>query len=132
VHRHRVHRPGRGGGAPGRAPGYKCKKGNHLTRNVAHTDELVVKTILARLSRRDAVELLTPARPEIGTEALRAQASAIRANLNEMAADQILGMVTKEQLHAATAIGKGSPPTSPAQGHACFGADARYWSTVNV
>jgi len=91
----------------GRAPRYKCKNEAHLTRNVAHTDKLVVATILARLSRDDATELLTPARPEIDMEGLRAESAAIRKNLNEMAADQILGKVTKEQLHAATAIGKG-------------------------
>jgi site-specific DNA recombinase len=91
----------------GRAPRYKCKNEAHLTRNVAHTDKLVVATILARLSREDAVELLTPARPEIDMEALRAEAAAIRKNLNEMAADQILGRgVTKEQLYTATEVGK--------------------------
>ena len=90
----------------GREPRYRCKDKAHLTRNVAHVDKFVVATILARLSREDAVELLTPARPEIDTEALRAEAAAIRKNLNEMAADQILGKVTKEQLYAATAIGK--------------------------
>lgn len=90
----------------GRAPRYKCKNEAHLTRNVAHVDKLVVATILARLSRDDAAELLTPARPEIDMEALRAESAAIRKNLNEMAADQILGRVTKEQLYAATAIGK--------------------------
>ena len=46
------------------------------------------------------------ARPEIDAEALRAQAAAIRRNLNEMASDQILGMVTKEQFHAASATGQ--------------------------
>lgn len=90
----------------GRAPRYKCKNEAHLTRNVVHTDRLVVATVLARLSREDAAELLTPARPEIDTEGLRAEAAAIRKNLNEMAADQILGRVTKEQLYAATEIGK--------------------------
>lgn len=91
----------------GRAPRYKCKNEAHLTRNVSHTDKLVITTILNRLSRDDATELLTPARPGVDMEALRAQASAIRKNLNEMAADQILGKgVTKEQLYAATAIGK--------------------------
>ncbi|MEV6965714.1 recombinase family protein [Hamadaea sp. NPDC051192] len=90
----------------GRAPRYKCKQGNHLTRNVAHTGKLVISTILNRLSREDAAELLTPARPEIDTEALRAEAAAIRKNLNDMAADQILSKVTREQLYAATAIGK--------------------------
>lgn len=90
----------------GRAPRYTCKQAGHLTRNVAHTDKFVIATILARLSREDAVELLMPARPEIDTVALREEAAAIRKNLNEMAADQILGKVTREQLHAASAIGK--------------------------
>jgi len=95
-----------GGRARTHAPRYICKNAAHLSRNVAHTDKLVISTILARLSRDDAAELLTPARPEIDAEALRNEAAAIRKNLNEMAADQILNKVTKEQLHAATAIGK--------------------------
>ncbi|MEV0271131.1 recombinase family protein [Hamadaea sp. NPDC050747] len=89
----------------GREPRYVCKRQAHLTRNMAEVNKLVVATILARLSRADAVQLLTPARPEIDTEALRKEAAAIRLNLNEMAADQILGKVTKEQLHAASAVG---------------------------
>jgi site-specific DNA recombinase len=95
-----------GGQARTHSPRYICKNAAHLSRNVAHTDKLVVATILARLSREDAVELLTRARPEIDTGALRAEAAAIRKNLNEMAADQILSKVTKEQLYAATGIGK--------------------------
>lgn len=95
-----------GGRKRDHAPRYKCKNEAHLTRNVAHTDKLVITTILNRLSRDDATELLTPAKPEIDMEGLRAEAAAIRKNLNEMAADQILGKVAKEQLHAASAVGK--------------------------
>jgi DNA invertase Pin-like site-specific DNA recombinase len=90
----------------GRAPRYKCKKEAHLTRSVEHVDRLVIATVLNRLARADAVELLRPAGPQIDAPALRAEAAAIRENLNDMAGDQILGKVSKAQLHAATAIGQ--------------------------
>jgi DNA invertase Pin-like site-specific DNA recombinase len=90
----------------GRAPRYKCKDKAHLTRSVEHTDRLVIGTVLARLALPDAVGLLRPASPQIDAAALRAEAAAIRENLNDMAADQILGRVSKAQLHAASAIGQ--------------------------
>ncbi|HCT76907.1 MAG TPA: hypothetical protein DGG94_11735 [Micromonosporaceae bacterium] len=91
----------------GRDPRYSCKGGSgHLSRNVALTNKFVVTTILNRLSRADAIELLTPAKPDIDVTALRQEAATIRANLNEQAADQVLGKISKAQLHAASAAGQ--------------------------
>jgi len=90
----------------GRSPRYSCKNSGHLSRNVAHTNKFVVTTILKRLARKDAADLLTPAKPDVDVTALREEAATIRTNLNEMAADQILNKVTKAQLHAATAVGQ--------------------------
>ncbi len=92
----------------GRDPRYSCKNSGHLSRSVAHTNKFVVTTILKRLARKDAVDLLTPAKPEVDVTALREEAATIRRNLNEMAADHVLDnkKVTRAQLHAATGVGQ--------------------------
>ncbi len=90
----------------GRQPAYRCKRTNHLTRNLFYTDKFVVGTILARLAREDAVDLLTPARPEVDVAALRSEAKAIRANLNGLAEDKAMGLIDQGQLIAGTTKGK--------------------------
>ncbi|MCP2328453.1 DNA invertase Pin-like site-specific DNA recombinase [Hamadaea flava] len=89
----------------GSRPRYRCKDSTHLVRDRTNVDKLVVSTILKRLQRKDAVDLLQPTRPDVDIPALRSEATAIRTNLKAMAADQVLGRVTREQLYAATEVG---------------------------
>lgn len=90
----------------GRKPAYRCKEHNHLVRSVEHVDKYVIGAVLARLAQPDAVDLLTPAKPEVDVAALRAEATAIRANLNDLAADKARGLIDRGQLIAGTAAGK--------------------------
>lgn len=90
----------------GRAPRYTCKARNHLARNVAHVDAYVEALIVERLSRPDAAGLFAPARPNVDVAALRAEAQAIRVNLNGLATDLALNRLTREQVFAATEAGR--------------------------
>jgi hypothetical protein len=89
----------------GRTPAYRCKERNHSIRNVEHTDKYVIGAVLRRLAQPDAVDLLVPAKPDVDVKALRTEAAAIRANLNELAADKALGLINRTQLIAATTKG---------------------------
>jgi site-specific DNA recombinase len=65
-------------------------------------EKFIEKLVIGRLSRPDAAGLV--AVPESGPDvvALREAAAAIRRNLDEMAADRALGLITRPQLLAAT------------------------------
>ncbi|MBT8228247.1 MAG: recombinase family protein [Dactylosporangium sp.] len=90
----------------GRQPAYRCTAHNHLVRAVKHVDALVEATILGRLAREDAVDLLPSADPDVDVKGLRTEAAAIRAGLNELAADKALGLIDRAQLIAGTQRGK--------------------------
>jgi len=90
----------------GRAPRYRCKQHNHLSRDAAHTDDLVTLHVLYALTHDRAYELLTPATdPGIDAPALRAQRAAIKATLARYAREEVLGTRTPEQVTAATLTG---------------------------
>ena len=72
----------------------------HRERGRATSSAVVV----ARLARADAAELTAPKRPD--TTPLHREAAAIRHNLDELAADRALGLVTREQMIAATKRGQ--------------------------
>ncbi len=76
--------------------------GAHVARQAAPVEEFIEKIVIGRLSRPDAADLV--AVPETGPDvvALREEAAAIRRNLEEMAADRALGLITRPQLLAAT------------------------------
>ena len=76
--------------------------GGHVARQAAPVEEFIEKLIIARLSRADAAHLV--AVPEGGPDvgALREEATAIRRNLEEMAADRVLGRIDRAQMLAAT------------------------------
>jgi DNA invertase Pin-like site-specific DNA recombinase len=82
-----------------------ARTGPHVARQAGVVEEFVERTVMARLSQPDAVDLV--AVPEGGPDvaALREEAAAIRANLEEMAGDRALGLVTRAQLIAATGQG---------------------------
>jgi site-specific DNA recombinase len=81
----------------GEAPGPHCQQ---MTGPV---DEHVTLRIIARLARPDLADLVTPKRPDLGP--LHTEAASIRANLDELAADRALGLVSRAQMIAATQRG---------------------------
>jgi hypothetical protein len=76
--------------------------GGHVARQAGPVEDYIEKLVLGRLSREDAADLV--AVPEGGPDvgALREESAAIRANLEEMAADRALGLITRAQMLAAT------------------------------
>jgi site-specific DNA recombinase len=88
---------------------YRCnpatrgdRRGPHATVRAepvtAHV-EAVITGVLAE----HAADLVTPQRPDLAP--LRTEAAAIRANLDEMAADRALGFMSRSQMIAATQRG---------------------------
>jgi site-specific DNA recombinase len=89
---------------------YRCnpatrgdRPGPHCQQMTGPVDGHVSSVIVARLSRPDLAGLTAPKRPDLTP--LHREAASIRANLDEMAADRALGLVTRDQLHAATRRG---------------------------
>ena len=89
---------------------YRCnpqtrgdRPGPHAQQMTGPVDSYVEKVITARLARRDLADLVTPKRPDTGP--LHREAAVIRRNLEEMAGDRALGLVTREQMIAATRRG---------------------------
>ena len=76
--------------------------GEHVARQAEPVETFIEKLVIERLSRPDAADLV--AVPENGPDvvALREEAAAIRRNLEEMAADRALGLITRPQMLAAT------------------------------
>ena len=62
-----------------------------------------VEAVLTGVLAEHAAELVTPQRPDLAP--LRTEAAAIRANLDEMAADRALGLMSRSQMIAATQRG---------------------------
>ena len=76
--------------------------GGHVARQAGPVEDFIQKLVIARLSRADAADLV--AIPEGGPDvgALREESAAIRTNMEEMAADRALGLITRAQMLAAT------------------------------
>jgi hypothetical protein len=68
-------------------------------------DDWVSVHVLYALTHDRAYELLAPVGPEIDAPALRAERAAIKDALKRMAADEVLGRRTAEQVTAATQAG---------------------------
>jgi len=83
---------------PGRDPGHH----GHVARQAAPVEDFIERAVIARLSAPDAADLV--AVPEGGPDVagLREEAAAIRANLEEMARDRALGLMTRAQMVAGT------------------------------
>jgi site-specific DNA recombinase len=77
----------------------------HVARRAAPVEDLVERAVIARLSRPDAADLLAPIEHGPDVAGLREKAAAIRASLEEMAADRALGLITRAQMIAATQRG---------------------------
>lgn len=72
---------------------YNCRAVKHLSRAAEPIDELVQAIIVERLSRPDAVELLSePSTPDLGV--YRARAQAIRERLDDLATGLEEGLLT--------------------------------------
>lgn len=82
-------------------PSYRCRTRRHVSRNAGHVDQLVTAVILKRLAKPDAAELLTHDEgPD--TSELQAEATALRARLEDIAREYARGAVTLRQLTVAT------------------------------
>jgi DNA invertase Pin-like site-specific DNA recombinase len=86
---------------------YRCNRatrgdrpGPHCLRDAAAVDNRVTVAIIARLAQPDLVELTRPAAPDLA--ALHTEATAIRENLDSLAADRALGLITRSQMLTAS------------------------------
>ena len=79
--------------------------GGHVARQAEPADTFIEKLVIARLSRSDAADLVGSQESGVDVAALREQAAAIRANLEEMATDRALGKITRAQMLKATEAG---------------------------
>ncbi len=77
-------------------------KGTHVARQAVPVEEFIEKIVVGRLSRADAADLVSVEETGVDVGALREEAAAIRRNLEEMAADRALGLITRPQMLAAT------------------------------
>ena len=68
-------------------------------------EEFIEKLVVARLSRPDAADLVSVQEAGVDVAALREEAAAIRATLEEMASDRALGKITRAQMLKATQAG---------------------------
>jgi site-specific DNA recombinase len=93
---------------------YRCeqltrdgREGPHVAMRSDRVDEYVVSVICARLARADAADLVASVeRSDIDVVALQEEALGIRGNLDELAADRALGLVSRSQMIAATERGE--------------------------
>lgn len=89
----------------GRAPRYRCKDHNHLTRNAGHVDDWVFVHIAYWLTHPRNYELLAPPPPEVDAPALRAERAAVAEMMKRYAEQEMLQQRTPEQVTAATKAG---------------------------
>ena len=85
---------------PGRDRGYH----GHVGRQAAPVEDFIERTAIARLSAPDAADLVAVPAGGPDVAGLREEAAAIRANLEEMARDRALGLMTRAQMIAGTEV----------------------------
>jgi len=96
-------------GAPMRAgmnrsvPSYRCTDGSCVSRRRADVDELVVRIVVGRLARPDAVDLFTPAARSDDVREAAAAAATLRARVDNAADDYADGRIDRRQLERITA-----------------------------
>lgn len=86
-------------------PRYVCRTRKHFARQAQPLDDYVAAVVVARLSRPDAVDLVT-GRPTEQTSRLHTRAAAVRAKLDALTADFMDDVIDREQLKAGTAKGR--------------------------
>jgi site-specific DNA recombinase len=79
--------------------------GGHVARQAEPVEEFIEKLVVARLSRSDAADLVSAEEAGVDVAALREEAAAIRANLEELAGDCALGRISRAQMLKATEKG---------------------------
>jgi site-specific DNA recombinase len=79
--------------------------GGHVARQAEPVEEFIEKLVIARLSRADAADLVSVEEAGVDVAALREEAAAIRANLEELAGDCALGRISRAQMLKATEKG---------------------------
>ncbi|MFG2892953.1 recombinase family protein [Streptomyces sp. NPDC048248] len=84
---------------------YRCRSGGakHVVRDSAHLDKYVEQITVERLSRPDATTLLRQPESPAPTVDLPAQANALRAKLDAIAADYADDLMTRKQMIDSTA-----------------------------
>ncbi len=80
----------------------RAYSGPHVARQADPVEKFITKLVVGRLSRADAADLVAVPKSGPDVVALREEAAAIRRNLEEMAADRALGLITRPQMLAAT------------------------------
>jgi len=80
----------------------RAYQGTHVARQAVPVEGFIEKIVVGRLSRADAADLVAVEETGVDVVALREEAAAIRRNLEEMAADRALGLITRPQMPAAT------------------------------
>lgn len=82
---------------------YRCGASlGHVARRGDHADDYVAELVVERLSRPDAVELLTPSQDAPDVPALRAEATTARTRLSQLAEDYADGTLDRAQLRVAS------------------------------
>jgi len=92
-------------------PVYRCnpatrgdRPGPHVAVQSGPVTEYVEAVVLEVLSSNEVAALVSPP-PEADTAGLRREAASIRRNLDELAADRALGLITRSQMLEATERG---------------------------
>jgi site-specific DNA recombinase len=83
-------------------PGYTCRSGKHVVRDAAEVDAYIEQTIIERLSRPDAADLLAPDQKR-DTAGLHTRDAALRARLDELGRLYGEGTIDAAQLAQGTA-----------------------------
>ena len=79
--------------------------GGHVARQAEPVEEFIGKLVIVRLSRADAADLVSAGEAGVDVAALREEAAAIRANLEELAGDCAVGRISRAQMLKATETG---------------------------
>ncbi|WP_328620687.1 recombinase family protein [Streptomyces sp. NBC_00354] len=80
-----------------RYPSYRCKTAHGGGRQAAKVDEYVQDTVIARLSRPDAADLLLPGPSDVNVAALQVESEQIRRRLTDLAALFGSGQIDMQQ-----------------------------------
>ncbi|MDX2679261.1 recombinase family protein [Streptomyces sp. NY05-11A] len=88
-------------------PSYRCQDGHGGGRRAETVDQYVEDTIVERLSRDDAHDLLLPAPDDVDVSALQAEAEAIRGRMRNLAGMYGGGQIDEVQFTEGTDTARG-------------------------
>jgi site-specific DNA recombinase len=85
-------------------PSYICEENRCISRRADLVEERVRLEVVERLSKIDAAAVLAePDDSPSEADQLRARIDTLKANLRALADEAVLGLITRDQLHSATA-----------------------------